>query len=336
MQKSSEGENSPDSEAVLLCENVTKIWDGGANGRSPYGATAGAGATWFGSLGARLRNLRQSFSLHHPTPSVLAVDNLSLSIKRGELFVIIGPSGCGKTTLLKMLGGLIFPDAGRVSLNGVRVSGADPECVLISQEPPLFPWLTARKNVELMLKLRRGESAGGANGGGRASTSNAPPDVGKRRRVGSEERKKKVGQILRQVGLIDFGNAFPHQLSGGMQQRVALSCALVVEPEVILLDEPFGALDAQTRWLMQQFLYNVWEKARVTMVMVTHQIDEALFLADRILVMTRRPGRVKKLITVPLKRPRDRFSQEFGSLREEVFNLLREEVGYEQIKGETG
>jgi len=233
---------------------------------------------------------------------VTAIEQLSFSVKRGEFFVIIGPSGCGKTTTLRVISGLEPPTHGEILLNGIRVSKPSPDCGLIPQEIDLLPWLTAQGNVEFPLKL-----AG----------------------IKKNERERKANEIINQVGLTNFAHLFPDELSVGMQQRISLTRALVVEPQIILMDEPFGALDAQTRFLMQQFLLNIWQKTHKTFVLVTHQIEEALLLADRILVLTAHPGRSKKEIVVDLGRPRNQFSPEFILLQKEIFDLLRDEVRFE-------
>jgi NitT/TauT family transport system ATP-binding protein len=233
---------------------------------------------------------------------ITAIKQLSFSVKRGEFFVIIGPSGCGKTTTLRVISGLEQPTQGQVLLNGIPISKPSPDCGLIPQEIDLLPWLTAQENVEFPLKL-----AG----------------------VKKSEREREAKAIINQVGLTNFAHLFPDELSVGMQQRIALTRALVVHPQIILMDEPFGALDAQTRFLMQQFLLNIWQETHQTFVLVTHQIEEALLLADRISVLTAHPGTVKKEIVVDLERPRDQFSSEFVSLQKQIFNLLREEVRFE-------
>lgn len=236
-----------------------------------------------------------------PGAAVVAIEQLSFEVSGGEILAIIGPSGCGKTTTLQMLAGLEPPTCGGIFLNGSPVTEPSPDCILLSQDPPLFPWRTAQQNVEFPLQLRG---------------------------VGKKARSSKAKEIIQQVGLTDFADAFPHQLSTGMQQRIALACSLVVDPQVVLMDEPFGALDAQTRFLMQQFLLQIWQRTPKTIVLVTHQIDEALFLADRILVMAKRPERIKKEIVVELERPRERFSPEFTILRKEIYDLLSEEVQF--------
>lgn len=233
---------------------------------------------------------------------VTAVKSLSFEISQGEVLAIIGPSGCGKTTTLQILAGLEAPTSGYVSLSGSPLTSPSPHCVFISQEPALFPWLTAQKNVEFPLRLRG---------------------------FGKEERKRRAKEIIHRVGLTHFADAFPHQLSSGMQQRIALACSLVTDPQVVLMDEPFGALDAQTRFLMQKVLLHLWQITQKTIVLVTHQIEEALFLADRILIMTNRPASIKKEIFVGLERPREQFSNEFTSLRKEVYELLSEEVRFD-------
>ncbi|MFC1771025.1 ABC transporter ATP-binding protein [Candidatus Margulisiibacteriota bacterium] len=230
---------------------------------------------------------------------VTAIENLSFNVAKGEIFALLGPSGCGKTTLLKILAGLEKPTKGACFLNNEKITKPNPNCCLIYQEPSLFPWLNIQKNVEFPLKIRG---------------------------VNKKERKNMALNIIEQVGLEEFINAFPYQLSGGMQQRVAIARALVIKPRVLLMDEPFGALDAQTRYLMQQFLLDLWKITHKTIVLVTHQIDEAILLANRVLVMTARPGRQKELICLHHEKYKETSSKEFFEVRKHLFNLLQNEV----------
>jgi NitT/TauT family transport system ATP-binding protein len=230
---------------------------------------------------------------------LLAIDSVSFTVNDGEFIVIIGPSGCGKSTMLMMMAGLEMPTAGTITHNGKPVSGTDVHRSLIFQQPSLLPWLSARDNIAFGLMLKG---------------------------MGRKERNQSAEQFLRQVGLREFGNKHPHELSGGMQQRVAIARALCTGADILLMDEPFAALDAQTRFQMQQFLLNIWVGSGKTVVFVTHHIDEAIFLADRVLVLTARPGRLLSSVDVDLPRPRDVASREFEQHRVMFLESLRSEV----------
>jgi NitT/TauT family transport system ATP-binding protein len=221
------------------------------------------------------RDLRLEFTSAHSR--LLALDGVSLEIADGEFVAIVGPSGCGKTSLLRLLGGLLAPTAGDVCLRGEALRGPRPEIGLVFQQPTLMPWRTALDNVALPLELRA---------------------------VAPAEREKRATELLRMVGLSGFETSRPRELSGGMQQRVALARALAHDPAVLLLDEPFGALDALTRERMNLELLRLWQAHRRTVVLVTHSIPEAVFLADRVLVMCPRPGRICREVVVTLPRPR--------------------------------
>jgi NitT/TauT family transport system ATP-binding protein len=235
--------------------------------------------------------------------TVLAVDRLALHVQDREFVSIVGPSGCGKSTVLRMVAGLVQPTTGVVLLDGkpVREPGADRGMVF--QSYTLFYWLTVQRNVEFGLELKG---------------------------MGRVERAQLAQHYLELVGLADFANAYPKELSGGMMQRVALARSLANDPAVLLMDEPFGALDAQTRLIMQELLLNLWQQQPKTILFVTHDIDEAVFLSDRVYAMTARPGRIKAEIAIPLPRPRDldhtTTLPEFASLRQQIFGLIREEV----------
>jgi NitT/TauT family transport system ATP-binding protein len=230
-----------------------------------------------------------------------ALRDVSLEVRESEIVVLVGPSGCGKSTLLNTAAGLIYPSAGRILVDGRPVVGPGRDRGMVFQAYTLFPWLRVQGNVEYGMKLNK---------------------------VPAGERRKVADHYLRLVGLHDARDRFPHQLSGGMRQRVAIARALANDPRVLLMDEPFGALDAQTRVLMQQLLLNVWERSRMTILFVTHDIEEAVFLGDRIYVMDVNPGRIATEIPVPIPRPRhldviatDRFQE----LRRTIFDLIRKE-----------
>ncbi len=220
-------------------------------------------------------NVRLVF--HTPLAAVTALDGVSLSIADGEFVAIVGPSGCGKTSLLRLLAGLIAPTSGSVLLRGETLGGPRPDIGFVFQQPTLMPWRTALDNVMLPLELR-----------------NTP----------LPQRRQRAVELLAMVGLAGFEQARPRELSGGMQQRVALARALAYDPAVLLLDEPFGALDALTRERMNLELLRLWQDHRRTVALVTHSIHEAVFLADRVLVMRPRPGRICRAVDIPITRPR--------------------------------
>jgi NitT/TauT family transport system ATP-binding protein len=228
----------------------------------------------------------------------LALDNVSLDIKDKEFVCFIGPSGCGKTTLLRIVSGLDLPDAGEVFVDDERITSPGPKRGMVFQEYSLFPWKTVIDNVTF-----------------------GPQMMGVKKKEAFEGAQK----YLELVGLEQFRNSYPHELSGGMKQRVAIARALANEPEVLLMDEPFGALDAQTRNALQHELLDIWQKKNITILFVTHSVDEAVFLADRIVIMTARPGKIKEIIKVDIPRLRDRTSLEVNQLRNRVLKLLAEE-----------
>jgi NitT/TauT family transport system ATP-binding protein len=233
---------------------------------------------------------------------VTALEDISLAIPDRELSVIVGPSGCGKSTLLRLVAGLAEATAGRITLDGRPIDGPSAERGMVFQSYTLFPWLTVRRNVEFGLTLKRTPAA-------------------ERRRIGE--------RFIREVGLDGFEDAYPDQLSGGMRQRTALARALANDPEILLMDEPFGALDSQTRALMQELLLAIWEQSHKTVLFITHDIDEALFLGDVVYVMTARPGRIKQEIIVDLPRPRGPevlTAPRFVALKRQVLALIREEA----------
>ncbi len=232
---------------------------------------------------------------------VVAVDALSLTVHDKEFVCIVGPSGCGKSTLLRVIAGLSRPQTGEVTLDGERVTAPGADRGMVFQSYTLFPWLTVQGNVEFGPRL-----------------SGRSP----------EECAQVAHRYIDLVGLAGFEHAYPKELSGGMQQRAAIARSLANDPEILLMDEPFGALDAQTRSLMQELLLRVWEQTHKTVLFVTHDIEEAILLADRIYVMTARPGRIKHEVRVPLPRPRTVAvldSDGFIRLRREIYQSIREE-----------
>ncbi|WP_010272770.1 ABC transporter ATP-binding protein [Paenibacillus senegalensis] len=223
------------------------------------------------------------------------LSSIDIHVEQGEFAVIVGPSGCGKSTALRMLAGLEHPTSGEVFGNGVPITDPDPKRVLIFQEHALYPWRTVEQNVGFGLEL-----------------ANIPV----------KERKKRVNEVLDKVGLDGFQSYYPQQLSGGMKQRASIARALVMNPEVLLLDEPYGALDAITRLTMQNELLKLWKGSGMTCVLITHDIDEAVYLADSIYVMSPRPGKILEKITTGLPRPRNRNSSGFVEIRQRIMDHL--------------
>ena len=229
---------------------------------------------------------------------VVALDSFDMDVADGEFVCLLGPSGCGKTTVLRIVAGLEPATGGSVMVHGKQVSSAGPERGMVFQEFALFPWRTVRKNIEFGLEIRG---------------------------VAEKERHEISSRLVDLVGLEGFEDSHPDELSGGMRQRVGIARALANEPAVLLMDEPFGSLDAQTRNLMQKELLRIWSATKKTVLFVTHSVDEAVFLADRIMVMTARPGKIREVIPVSLPRPRDRTSAEFIAVRGKVLAELDEE-----------
>src|SRR5262245_57586731 len=231
--------------------------------------------------------------------AVEALRGVSLSVSEGEFCTIIGPSGCGKSTLLGMVGGLVVPDAGRVLVAGTPVAGPDPRTVAtVFQDPGLFPWRTVVENIEFGLELQG---------------------------VDRETRRRRALDLLGPLGLRDFAAKYPRELSGGMRQRVAIGRALAIDSPIVLMDEPFGALDEQTRMLMGEWLLDIWRRNRKTVIFVTHSLHEALALSTRVVVMTARPGRIKSELPLPQPYPRAMESAELVALRARLWTEIREE-----------
>jgi NitT/TauT family transport system ATP-binding protein len=237
----------------------------------------------------------------YPTDAgpVEALTRVSLSVAEGEFCTVIGPSGCGKSTLLTMIGGLVPSDTGQVLIDGRPVTGPDPRRVaMVFQDPGLFPWRTAVENVAFGLEVQG---------------------------VPREERRTRARALLGPLGLARFADRYPRELSGGMRQRVAIGRALAIEARILLMDEPFGALDEQTRVLMGEWLLAIWRSTGTTVVFVTHSLHEALALSGRIVVMTARPGRIKGVLDVPMPYPRDMGSPEVVTVREKLWADIRDE-----------
>ncbi|HOK57857.1 ABC transporter ATP-binding protein [Methanothrix sp.] len=244
-----------------------------------------------------VRSVSKVFDVDGKTMEVLR--DISMSVDEGEFVCFIGPSGCGKTTLLRIIAGLEFPSSGSVLLDGAPIRGPGPERGMVFQEYSLFPWRTVLDNVAFGPEIRG---------------------------VPREERYRLAREYLKMVGLERFESRYPHELSGGMKQRVAIARALVNNPKALLMDEPFGALDAQTRNVMQSELLRIWEQERKTIIFVTHSVDEAIYLGDRIIVFSARPGRVKEIIGIDLPRPRKRTSLEVNRIRDKILQDLRTEI----------
>jgi NitT/TauT family transport system ATP-binding protein len=249
-----------------------------------------------------LRNVGKTFgSPENGLDQVRAIDGVSLEVPAGEFFSVIGPSGCGKSTLLRIIGGLIPASDGEVTVGDEKVNGPHPWIGMVFQEESTFPWRTTMGNVEFGLEMRG---------------------------AGQQERRGKAREMIRLVGLSGFEERYPSELSGGMKQRVAIARALVLEPKILLMDEPFGALDEQTRIILGEELLRIRDQLKQTIILVTHNINESVQLSDRVLVMTARPGRVKEIVPIDLPHPRDSSiiaSDRFGKLVAQVWGALREE-----------
>ncbi len=261
------------------------------------------------SIKLRIQNVRKTFPAKpvkgqlHKGQDFIAVDNVSLDVKEGEFMVIVGPSGCGKSTLLDLLAGLTKPSSGQILLDNKPITGPALDRGIVFQQYALFPWLTALGNIEFGLEAKG---------------------------IPAKQRRETARHFLDLVGLSKFENHHPNELSGGMKQRVAIARSLAYDPDVLLMDEPFAALDAQTREGLQAELLKIWEKSGKTIVFITHGIDEAVYLGQRVAVMTSWPGRIKEVIEIPdaLRSNNEdvRSTAEFGQLRHQIWSLLREEV----------
>ena len=270
----------------------------------------------------RLAGVSKEYVVPRSGQRTLAIADISLDIERGEFVCIVGPSGCGKSTILNMIAGLAEPTAGNVAMDGTMIRAPGPERGVVFQDYALFPWKTVRENVEFGPRFRADA------------------------RLTTAERDKLVRHYIDLVSLNGAENKYPHELSGGMRQRCALARALANEPDVLLMDEPFAALDAQTRLILQEELLRIWGEdlprvERRTVVFITHGIDEAVFLADRVAVMSNQPGRIKTVMTIGLPRPRReslRATPEFQRLAEDIWQLIRREayeatIDHQSVKG---
>jgi len=246
-----------------------------------------------------IRNIVKTYTDRQRGQDILAVDNVSLTIRDHDFVCLLGPSGCGKSTLLNMIAGFESPTSGRIEVAGQTVEKPGADRGVVFQQPTLMPWLSVADNVAFHLKLKG---------------------------VGRAERRARAQEFIDLVGLTGFEGHYPSELSGGMNQRVGIARALLMNPRVILMDEPFAALDAQTKIEMQEELVRIWERIRCTIVFVTHSVDEALVLGNRIAVMTRRPGRIRECFDFDLPRPRDVTSPAFNDAKRHVLGLIREEA----------
>jgi len=241
-----------------------------------------------------IRDISRKFPVPGQEP-IEALSGITLTVNDKEFLSILGPSGCGKTTLLRIIGGLDSASSGSITLNGASITRRSSRMAMIFQEYSLYPWRTVLENVTFGLEIQNME--------------NRPAkDLGM--------------EYLHLVGLAEFAERYPYELSGGMRQRVAVARAMAIDPEILLMDEPFGALDAQTRNLLQKELLDIWHKTKKTIIFVTHSVDEAVYLADRLVVLTSRPGRVCEIIPIDLGRPRDRTSADFALVRRKVLDLI--------------
>jgi len=252
-----------------------------------------------------VRNVSKDFYDEKRRTSFRAVDNVNLEIGEEEFICLLGPSGCGKSTLLFMIAGLVKLSSGEILIDGKIVNGPGPDRGVLFQQLGLFPWRTAAGNIKFGLEVMK---------------------------LDKREMEERVLKYLRMVGLTKFGNSYPHELSGGMQQRVAIARLLAHEPEVLLMDEPFGALDAQTRIVMGGELVKIWQETKKTIVFVTHSVEEAIYLGSKVVVMTSSPGRIKSIIKIDLKRPRDYVDGEFNTIRGKMLAMVEEEVSKAYLK----
>ncbi|HEV3329825.1 MAG TPA: ABC transporter ATP-binding protein [Bryobacteraceae bacterium] len=250
----------------------------------------------------KIEHLSKRYWLEHQERDVPALDDVSLSVADGEFMAIVGPSGCGKTSLLNIVAGLLPYEQGSVSIDGKRVEGPGIDRSVVFQNPSLLPWRTIAGNVRFGMEMQR--------------------------RFDKATMQERTEYFLKLVGLGGFERHYPSELSGGMQQRVNLARALASDPIVLLMDEPFAALDAQTREFMQSELLKIWAKARKTVLFITHQINEAIYLADRVAVMSSRPGRIKDVFQVPFDRPRTlhlKRDPQFLQIEDAIWQLIEEE-----------
>ena len=256
------------------------------------------------SIKISARDLRMDYAARGAAGRIRVLDHFELDVREGEFLSVLGPSGCGKSTFLSILAGLTPHTGGDITVDGRPLTGINRNQGVVFQGYALFPWRTVLDNIAVGLEIRGVDRA---------------------------QRRRTANEYLELVGLHGFGDRYPHELSGGMKQRVALARSLAYRPDVLLMDEPFAALDAQTREILQSELLRLWELDRKTIVFITHSLDEAIYLSDRVAVMTQRPGRIKQVIDVPLARPRSaelRNTPEFAHLRQQAWDVLKDEVQF--------
>ncbi|OEF97414.1 ABC transporter ATP-binding protein [Desulfuribacillus alkaliarsenatis] len=254
-----------------------------------------------------VNGLSHSFHDRKEIQAVKVIDNINFSVKEHEFIAIVGPSGCGKSTLLNIMSGLMKPSEGEVQLDGENLSKISPRIGYISQSDTLLPWRTAIANVELGLELRK---------------------------IDKKTRREKAMELIKQAKLSGFETSYPFQLSGGMRKRVDIIKVLALDPEIIFMDEPFAALDVFTREMLQNYILSLWEKSKRTIIFITHDLIEAITLADRVVILTKRPATIKAIHTIDLPRPRSanelRFNQQFIELHKRIWDDLKDEV--EQVR----
>lgn len=241
-----------------------------------------------------LKNVSKSFPRTDIDDITVALSDISLTVKDGEFVSLVGPSGCGKSTILRLIAGLIPPTKGELILNGKKIEGPAPNRGMVFQQPTLFPWLTVKQNASFSPKILKTY----------------------------KQKEKRLEKLIETVGLAEFSDSYPHQLSGGMAQRVALVRTMINEPEVFLMDEPLGALDAFTRMNMQDELLGMWQDNGHIMLLVTHDVDEAIYMSTRVIVMAPRPGRIRADIPIELEYPRNRTGEAFVKYRNQIMDML--------------
>ena len=244
----------------------------------------------------KLENVSKSFARVETRDITTALDDINLEMHDGEFISLVGTSGCGKSTMLRLIAGLIVPTQGLLTVNGEKIEGPDPSRGMMFQKATLFPWLTVENNIALSMKMRHEEK--------------------------KPENKAEVERMLKVIGLEDFRKDYPAQLSGGMAQRVALARSLICKPEILLLDEPLGALDSFTRMNMQDEILNIWRQTGQLTIMVTHDVDEAIYMGTKVLVMEPHPGRIMGEIPIELDYPRNRSSSKFVEYRNQILDML--------------
>ncbi len=250
-------------------------------------------------MSVEIKGVGKKFKRNNSKEEFISLNHISVDIRDHEFVCLLGPSGCGKSTLLKIISGLLKQDEGEVLVHGKPVIKPDSDKGMVFQDYALFPWLTVEKNIAIGLELKN---------------------------KNKKEIKNKISWAIDVVGLKGFEKHYPYQLSGGMKQRVAIARILVLDSDILLMDEPFGALDAFTRMNLQEDLITLWSKQKFTTIFVTHDVDEAVYLSDRILVMTASPGEIKTIVDVPMSRPRERTGEDFTAIR----NYVLEQYGYKK------